>query len=55
MKKKKVGNKRGNRRRLAAKDLTTGRSKDVTGGKANFNDFSFVHKVDKASPVLLSS
>jgi type VI protein secretion system component Hcp len=51
--KKKVGKKRGNRRRQAPKDLTTAKSKkDVVGGKANFNDFNFVHKVDKASPVL---
>ena len=28
---------------------------DGTGGKASFNDFSFVHKVDKASPVLFTS
>ena len=57
MAKKKVGKKPGNRRREAPKDLTTAKSKstDVTGGKANFNDFSFVHKVDKASPVLLTS
>ena len=53
--KKKVGKKPGNRRRQAPKDLTTAKSKDVTGGKASFNDFSFVHKVDKASPVLFTS
>ena len=53
--KKKIGKKRGNRRRPAPKDLTAAKSKDVTGGKASFTDFSFVHKVDKASPVLMSS
>ena len=36
MKKKKVGKKPGNRRRQAPKDLTTAKSKDVTGGKASF-------------------
>ena len=50
--KKKVGKKSGNRRRQAVKDLTTAKAKGVKGGKANFNDFNFVHKVDKASPVL---
>lgn len=56
MKKKKVGKKRGNRRNQAAKDLTTtAKSKDVKGGKASFNDFSFVHTVDKPSPVLFTS
>ena len=54
MKKRKVGKKRGNRRRRR-QGLTTAKSKkDVSGGKASFSDISFVHKVDKASPVLFT-
>ena len=29
--------------------------KNVFGGKASFNDLSFVHLTDKASPVLMQS
>ena len=33
-------------------ELSKEELKNVFGGKASFNDFSFVHHVDKASPVL---
>ena len=37
----------------ALRSLKTKKAKAVTGGgKAKFNDLSFIHKVDKASPVL---
>jgi type VI protein secretion system component Hcp len=38
----------------AVKDLPPKKGTDAKGGdKATFQDFSFVHTVDKASPVLL--
>jgi type VI protein secretion system component Hcp len=37
----------------AVKDLPPKKGTDAKGGKATFQDFSFVHLVDKASPVLL--
>jgi type VI protein secretion system component Hcp len=48
-------------RKRAVKDLPPRKGADAKGGdkasagtgKATFNDFSFVHLVDKASPVLL--
>ena len=39
-------------RKRAVKDLPPKKGADAKGGKATFTDFSFVHKVDKASPVL---
>jgi type VI protein secretion system component Hcp len=48
-------------RKRAVKDLPPKKGADAKGGdkagggagKATFNDFSFVHLVDKASPVLM--
>jgi type VI protein secretion system component Hcp len=45
--------KAGKRNRI--KDLTPKHPTQVKGGKASPGDFVFVHKVDKASPVLLQS
>jgi type VI protein secretion system component Hcp len=53
--KKKTGKTRGSRQRKAVRDLPADKAKGVKGGKASFTDFQFVHKVDKASPVLLQS
>ena len=35
--------------------LTANEIDAVSGGKASFQDFSFVHLVDKSSPVLLQT
>jgi type VI protein secretion system component Hcp len=45
--------KTGKRNRI--KDLTPKHPKQVKGGKASPGEFSFVHKVDKSSPVLFQS
>ena len=39
-------------KRDRVKDLTAKHTKQVKGGKGSPRDFVFVHKVDKASPVL---
>ena len=40
-------------RKRAVKDLPPRKGADAKGGKATFHDLSFVHLVDKASPVLM--
>jgi type VI protein secretion system component Hcp len=50
--KKKTGKAHGKRQGKTVRDLTAEKARGVKGGKATFNDFQFVHKVDKASPVL---
>ena len=50
--KKKASKTGGSRRRTAVKDLSATKSREVKGGKASFNDFQIVKKLDKASPVL---
>jgi type VI protein secretion system component Hcp len=42
-------------RDIPVKPLNSKSAKGVRGGKASFNDFSFTHYVDKASPVLMES
>jgi type VI protein secretion system component Hcp len=39
-------------RNLPVKTLNARSAKGVKGGKASFHDLSFVHNIDKASPVL---
>jgi general stress protein YciG len=51
--KAKAKTKAGKRGRTT-KDLTARQAVQVKGGKSVPGDFSFVHKVDKASPVLLT-
>jgi hypothetical protein len=41
------------RKRVATKDLEPKDVKDVKGGKVVAQDFNFVTKLDKASPVLM--
>lgn len=38
---------------LKAKSLNAKQARSVKGGKTTLQDISFVHSVDKASPVLL--
>ena len=40
---------------LKAKSLNAKQARSVKGGKAKLQDISFVHNVDKASPVLLQN
>lgn len=54
--KKKASKTGGKRQRQTVRDLAADKANSVKGGgKAKVSDFNFVHKVDKASPVLFQS